>query len=177
MPPLPAPSDIWTPDVIATVVYRAIMVIVSIAFLWRAYRQPVRAVDDEHVVGIILPNTSARTASASLGDSSPEVPSSSKSLMHDFITSQIESILQSTLGIGDIGIGDVGIGDVGIGDVGIGDVGIGDVGNDTPPAVVRNHDRNTSSTAGSSTSASRVKAAHRAQSLSRNYGPFRYISC
>ncbi|TVY93993.1 hypothetical protein LAWI1_G001022 [Lachnellula willkommii] len=144
MPPLPAPSDIWTPDVIATVVYRAIMVIVSIAFLWRAYRQPVRAVDDEHVVGIILPNTSTRTASASSTHSSSEIPSSFKSMMHDFITSQIESILQSTLGIGDLGIGDV--------------------GNNTPPAVVRNNDRNTSCTAGSSTSASRVKATHRAQS-------------
>ncbi|TVY55703.1 hypothetical protein LCER1_G005067 [Lachnellula cervina] len=139
MPPLPAPSDIWTPDVIATVVYRVIMVIVSIAFVWRAYRQPVRAVDDEHVVGMLLPNTPTRTASASSRDSSSELPSNSKSLMHDFMTAQVESILQSTLGIGD-------------------------VGNDTPPPVVRNNSKSTSSTVASSTSASRVKAANKAVS-------------
>ncbi|TVY37058.1 hypothetical protein LOCC1_G007270 [Lachnellula occidentalis] len=136
MPPLPAPTDIWTPDVIATVVYRIIMVIVSIAFIWRAYRQPVRAVDDEHVVGIILPNTSTRTASASSRGSSSELSSSSKSMMHDFMTAQVESILQSALGIGD-------------------------VGNDTPPPAVRDIRKSTSSTAGSSTSASSIKAAHK----------------
>ncbi|TVY42167.1 hypothetical protein LSUB1_G001944 [Lachnellula subtilissima] len=133
MPPLLDPSQVWTPDVIATVVYRVIMVIVSIAFIWRAYRQPVRVVDDEHVVGIIIPHTSSRTASASSSDSSSELPSSSKSMMHDFVTAQVESILQSALGIGD-------------------------VGNDNPPPAVRN--KSTSPTAGSSTSAS-VKAPHK----------------
>lgn len=47
MPPLPS-TPVWTPDVIATVVYRAIMVIVSLAFIWRAYRQPSREVDGKY---------------------------------------------------------------------------------------------------------------------------------
>lgn len=38
---------IWTPPVIATIVYRVVMIIVSIAFIWKKYRRPARQIDGE----------------------------------------------------------------------------------------------------------------------------------
>jgi hypothetical protein len=40
----------WTPDTISTVVYHVVMIIVSIAFIWRKYRQPVRSPDGKYRV-------------------------------------------------------------------------------------------------------------------------------
>lgn len=31
-------DNIWTPEIIATVVYRVVMVFVSLAFIWKEYR-------------------------------------------------------------------------------------------------------------------------------------------
>jgi hypothetical protein len=36
---------IWAPPVIATIVYRVVMIIVSIAFIWKKYRRPARQID------------------------------------------------------------------------------------------------------------------------------------
>ncbi|ATZ55361.1 hypothetical protein BCIN_11g06210 [Botrytis cinerea B05.10] len=44
MPPLPSQAT-WSPDVIATVVYRVTMVLVSLTYIWRKYRQPLRTDD------------------------------------------------------------------------------------------------------------------------------------
>ena len=57
-------------------------------------------------------------------------------MMHDFMTVQVESIIQSALGIGD-------------------------VGNDTPPPALGNNGKSIPSTAGSSTSALSVEAPHK----------------
>ena len=38
-------QSIWTPPVIATIACRVVMVIVSIAFIWKKYRRPVRVLD------------------------------------------------------------------------------------------------------------------------------------
>ncbi|KAF7884197.1 uncharacterized protein EAF02_004533 [Botrytis sinoallii] len=46
MPPLPIQAT-WSPDVIATVVYRITMVFVSLTYIWRKYRQPLRTDDFE----------------------------------------------------------------------------------------------------------------------------------
>jgi hypothetical protein len=40
-----AQQPIWTPPVIATIVYRVVMIIVSIAFIWKKYRRPARQID------------------------------------------------------------------------------------------------------------------------------------
>jgi hypothetical protein len=39
---IPSQSDVWTPDTIATVIYRVVMIVVSLAFLWRQYHLPKR---------------------------------------------------------------------------------------------------------------------------------------
>ena len=43
-----APPDqpsIWTPESISCIVYRAVMIVVGIAFIWRKYRRPARHID------------------------------------------------------------------------------------------------------------------------------------
>jgi hypothetical protein len=40
-----AQQPIWTPPVIATIAYRLVMIIVSIAFIWKKYRRPARQID------------------------------------------------------------------------------------------------------------------------------------
>jgi len=72
MPSLPAEAY-WTPETICTIVYRVVMILVSLAFLYRKYRRPVRSVDgmlsrneeiflhpnimlaDEQLIGFLLP--------------------------------------------------------------------------------------------------------------------------
>ncbi|KAF8856550.1 hypothetical protein BDZ45DRAFT_691670 [Acephala macrosclerotiorum] len=44
----------WTPAVIATIVYRVVMIIVSIAFIWKKYRRPTRQFDGESLIGILI---------------------------------------------------------------------------------------------------------------------------
>jgi hypothetical protein len=47
-------SDVWTPPVIATIVYRVVMIIVSLAFIWKKYRRPRRQTDGEFMTIIPL---------------------------------------------------------------------------------------------------------------------------
>lgn len=47
MPPIQSQTT-WNPDVIATVVYRVIMVFVSLTYIWRKYRQPLRTDDRKY---------------------------------------------------------------------------------------------------------------------------------
>jgi hypothetical protein len=51
---LTSQSTIWAPDTIATVVYRVVMIVVSLAFLWRQYHLPKRFVDGKHSSPIYL---------------------------------------------------------------------------------------------------------------------------
>lgn len=151
MSPLPNPSDVRTPDVIATVVYRVTMVMVGLAFIWKSYRRPVRPIDgvpppphpcigtfanfrpsDEHLVGILIPNHSSRTLSTTSIASPPEHTSRFRS-MDDFTTAQLESIVQSTFGVEDA----------------------------TPPLVSATAGVHVSTGAGSSTSACSVDGASR----------------
>jgi hypothetical protein len=37
--------SIWTPEVIATIIYRIVMILVSLAFIWKKYRRPTRQID------------------------------------------------------------------------------------------------------------------------------------
>ena len=32
-------DSLWTPEIIATILYRVIMVLISLAFIWKQYRQ------------------------------------------------------------------------------------------------------------------------------------------
>ncbi|KAA8567457.1 hypothetical protein MFRU_040g00310 [Monilinia fructicola] len=52
MPPIQSQTT-CNPDVIATVVYRVIMVFVSLTYIWRKYRQPLRT-DDLHQLAELL---------------------------------------------------------------------------------------------------------------------------
>ncbi|KAF7951293.1 hypothetical protein EAE96_006615 [Botrytis aclada] len=52
MPPLPIQAT-WSPDVIATVVYRVTMIFVSLTYIWRKFRQPLRT-DDLHQIVELL---------------------------------------------------------------------------------------------------------------------------
>jgi hypothetical protein len=75
---------IWTPPVIATIVYRVVMIIVSIAFLWKKYRRPARHLDGELASRNIQPGdrnltvpqrrTTRRRPSATLQYSCPPYP-------------------------------------------------------------------------------------------------------
>jgi hypothetical protein len=47
-------SNVWTPPVIATIVYRVVMIIVSLAFIGKKYRRPRRQTDGEFTTIIPL---------------------------------------------------------------------------------------------------------------------------
>lgn len=55
-----AQQPIWTPPVIATIVYRVVMIIVSIAFIWKKYRRPARQIDGNS--DLLTPHSSLLTA-------------------------------------------------------------------------------------------------------------------
>ncbi|KAE9376340.1 hypothetical protein N431DRAFT_462181 [Stipitochalara longipes BDJ] len=104
-------SGIWTPPVIATIVYRVVMIIVSIAFIWKKYRRPARQIDEEQLVRVLLPtynNPNRRPRSPNQAtqpprrkrtDSQPRrirTPS-----LREIIIANVEDIIQSALGIDD----------------------------------------------------------------------------
>lgn len=41
----PNQPTIWTPEFISCIVYRVVMIIVSLAFIWKKYRRPARRID------------------------------------------------------------------------------------------------------------------------------------
>jgi hypothetical protein len=61
-----AQQPIWTPPVIATIVYRVVMIIVSIAFIWKKYRQPKRQLDGNSALPTLTPHSSLLTLLFSL---------------------------------------------------------------------------------------------------------------
>ena len=42
-------SNMWTPEIIATIIYRVVMIVVSIAFLWKQYQQRPVNLDGEKI--------------------------------------------------------------------------------------------------------------------------------
>ncbi|KAH8760168.1 hypothetical protein BGZ57DRAFT_611446 [Hyaloscypha finlandica] len=97
--------SIWTPESISSIVYRAVMIIVSIAFIWRKYRRPARPIDEEQLIGVILPayNTSIRRTRSANDPSqrTHQTQTRHPSTIRDVISAQIEDIIQSALGIDD----------------------------------------------------------------------------
>jgi len=57
-----AEQPIWTPPVIATIVYRVVMIIVSIAFIWKKYRRPGRQLDGNSALLTLTPHSYAHAA-------------------------------------------------------------------------------------------------------------------
>jgi len=99
---------IWTPPVIATIVYRVVMIIVSIAFIWKKYRRPARQIDEEQLVGVLLPpynRPHRRTRSASqvvLRRRPKHTPSQTHTpTIREVILDHFEDIVQSALGLDD----------------------------------------------------------------------------
>ncbi|KAF5869896.1 uncharacterized protein Bfra_010041 [Botrytis fragariae] len=87
MPPLPIQTT-WSPDVIATVVYRVTMVFVSLTYIWRKYRQPLRT-DDLHQLAELL---AARTPTVEVkSDETPE-PSPANSIDSNDILQVVQTV-------------------------------------------------------------------------------------
>ncbi|KAF7852738.1 hypothetical protein EAF04_010931 [Stromatinia cepivora] len=86
MPPVPAQA-IWTPDVIATVVYRATMVFMGLMYTWRKYRQPLRT-DDLHQIAELL---AARTSSMEATSEENHDPPSTKSIDSNDIVQALQT--------------------------------------------------------------------------------------
>ncbi|ATZ55360.1 hypothetical protein BCIN_11g06210 [Botrytis cinerea B05.10] len=87
MPPLPSQAT-WSPDVIATVVYRVTMVLVSLTYIWRKYRQPLRT-DDLHKIVELL---AVRTPTVEVkSDETPE-PSLTNSVDSNNILQAVEAL-------------------------------------------------------------------------------------
>jgi len=102
----PDQQAIWTPPVIATIVYRVVMIIVSIAFIWKKYRRPARQIDEEQLVGVLLPpynRSHRRTRSANQGVSrkrlKPTPIRTHTPTLREVILDHIEDIVQSALGL------------------------------------------------------------------------------
>lgn len=81
------------------------MIIVSIAFIWRKYRRPARPIDEEQLIGVILPgyNTSIRRTRSTNDPSQRTHPTQTRHppTIRDVISAHIEDIIQSVLGIDD----------------------------------------------------------------------------
>lgn len=103
-----AQQPIWTPPVIATIVYRVVMIIVSIAFIWKKYRRPARQIDEEQLIGVLLPThhrplnrTRSTPHSTISGVPGPPRRQTHPPTLRKVISAQIEDIIQSALGIDD----------------------------------------------------------------------------
>ncbi|KAK0100163.1 hypothetical protein ONS95_008502 [Cadophora gregata] len=47
-------ENLWTPEIIATIVHRVVMVFVSLAFIWKEYRQQQPQFDEEQLISILI---------------------------------------------------------------------------------------------------------------------------
>ncbi|CZR66567.1 uncharacterized protein PAC_16468 [Phialocephala subalpina] len=95
-------QSVWTPAAIATVVYRVIMIVVSIAFIWKKYRRPARQFDEE-LIGVLLPTHHVRTRrpqSADLPRTTQDHVLSAPSRRELFME-HFSDIIQTTLGLED----------------------------------------------------------------------------
>jgi hypothetical protein len=123
---LPISPSIWTPDTIANVVYRVVMIAVSLAFIWKQYHRSARSLDgessailplfpqrlsttdflysEEHIIGILVPNNPSKSNDAQSAQSII-IPHPNKrrslSLLKELLATQLESIIQLALGDGD----------------------------------------------------------------------------
>jgi hypothetical protein len=127
----PDQPSIWTPEFISSIVYRAVMIIVSIAFIWKKYRRPARPIDgtshpspptpphpfpmtsiqtltpstEEQLIGVILPtyNTPVRCTRSASDPSQRTHPTQPRHppTIRDVILAHIEDIIHSALGIDD----------------------------------------------------------------------------
>ncbi|KAF7951228.1 uncharacterized protein EAE97_002779 [Botrytis byssoidea] len=87
MPPLPIQAT-WSPDVIATVVYRITMVFVSLTYIWRKYRQPLRT-DDLHQLAELL---AARTPTVEVKSDETSEPSPANSTDSNNILQTVQAV-------------------------------------------------------------------------------------
>ncbi|PMD55499.1 uncharacterized protein K444DRAFT_666723 [Hyaloscypha bicolor E] len=132
-PTMPSQSNqqpIWTPPVIATIVYRVVMIIVSIAFIWKKYRRTARRIDEEQLIGLLLPtynnhtphrppspNTHNHTRSRRTSPSphplyhprsNPQSQHSHPPTTREIISAHLDDIIQSALGLSDDGLSSLG---------------------------------------------------------------------
>ncbi|CAD6447228.1 39f2c703-68f6-47e8-aa48-295b184ccf03 [Sclerotinia trifoliorum] len=96
MPPIPA-QIMWTPDIIATVVYRVTMVFVGLMYTWRKYRQPLRTDDMHRIAELLAVRTSLMEATFE-GSQDPTPTKSSDS--NDIVQAAVqtfEALVSTTL--------------------------------------------------------------------------------
>jgi hypothetical protein len=124
MSSLPAEAY-WTPETVCTIVYRVVMILVSLAFLYRKYRRPVRSVDgmlsrieaifihpnsmlaDEQLIGFLLPalrqcSPTQRNRTAPLSEHQPRPAQTLSNLVAD----QLDALLESAIDLGNDQIDD-----------------------------------------------------------------------
>jgi hypothetical protein len=118
----------WTPETICTIVYRVVMILVSLAFLYRKYRRPIRSVDgmlspneeiflhpnimlaDEQLIGFLLPalrryNSTQRGRTPPLSEYQPRPPRTLSNLVAD----QLDTLLESAIDLGNDQVDDSGL--------------------------------------------------------------------
>ncbi|KAH6718635.1 hypothetical protein BKA61DRAFT_712372 [Leptodontidium sp. MPI-SDFR-AT-0119] len=94
-------DNIWTPEVIATIVYRVVMVFVSLAFIWKEYRCVRPQLDEEQLIGILIPRQSIPVAlGVASGRENDQVNTHSAPRLRDHFRANSNNIVGSILGLG-----------------------------------------------------------------------------
>ncbi|PMD29707.1 hypothetical protein L207DRAFT_642249 [Hyaloscypha variabilis F] len=95
-------SDIWTPPVVATIVYRVVMIIVSIAFIWKKYQEQLISVLLPTYNSTHLPRPPNQTTQSSRRKRTHSQPRRLRTpSLREIILANVEDIIQSALGIDD----------------------------------------------------------------------------
>ncbi|KAL5314350.1 hypothetical protein ACEPPN_018776 [Leptodophora sp. 'Broadleaf-Isolate-01'] len=93
-------DNIWTPEIIATVVYRVVMVFVSLAFIWKEYRCVRPQLDEEQLIGILIPRQSIHTAlGVASGRENDQVNTHSAPRLRDHFRANSNNIVRSIFGL------------------------------------------------------------------------------
>ncbi|KAH7403849.1 hypothetical protein BKA64DRAFT_461575 [Cadophora sp. MPI-SDFR-AT-0126] len=94
-------DSLWTPEIIATIVYRVIMVLVSLAIIWKQYRQQTPQLDEEQLVGILIRRQSLSPAIAATSARQDDDQASNRPAprLREHFRANSNNLLASALGL------------------------------------------------------------------------------
>ncbi|KAH7308344.1 hypothetical protein BKA65DRAFT_559825 [Rhexocercosporidium sp. MPI-PUGE-AT-0058] len=93
-------DNIWTPEIIATIVYRVIMILVSLAFIWREYRHVRPQLDEEQLISILVQRQSFSPAVALTSGRQDDVVNTHPTpRLRDHFRTNSNNIVASALGL------------------------------------------------------------------------------
>ncbi|KAG4433136.1 hypothetical protein IFR05_011378 [Cadophora sp. M221] len=93
-------DNIWAPEIIATIVYRVVMVLVSLAFIWKEYRDVHPRLDEEQLIGILVPRQSLPLAlGVSSGRQDDQANTQPAPRLRDHFRANSTNIFGSILGL------------------------------------------------------------------------------